>query len=352
MQAMDDLQRSTAEHLYASLLPTVIMTTGFAAATLLMARTVDRAIDWLFLLAAVVLGVARIVVLLVARKRVRQASDIGTVQRVFAGIYILFAAALGAFAANVLVAGPRDAHLLVICLTVGYSAGAALLTGMWPQVASVSMIVAVVPSALALAMSPSPFLRLTAVMLVLLLAGGIVSLLRHTRTVKSEISGRLTSQMLAARDPLTGLWNRRALNDWYTAAERSNPGAPMAFYALDLDRFKAVNDSLGHQRGDDLLCAVAERLRAEVRANDIVVRLGGDEFLIVQPGLDLIDEAELVAGRIERALSKPVLLGQSEVTPGASIGVAIGVAGALSLNEYIEQADARLYARKMLRSAS
>ncbi|SCL34272.1 diguanylate cyclase (GGDEF) domain-containing protein [Micromonospora pallida] len=121
---------------------------------------------------------------------------------------------------------------------------------------------------------------------------------------------------LAALDPLTGLPNRKALlvevaEQIRQHAERGAEGKPDAHLALlliDLDRFKNVNDALGHEVGDRLLVAVSERLTSALGSWDMVARLGGDEFAVVSAGLTGVDDARRVAGRVVRALAEPVSL--------------------------------------------
>ena len=151
-----------------------------------------------------------------------------------------------------------------------------------------------------------------------------------------ELILRWTEQVreldLAARfDPLTGLANRRA---FFGALEASGPGAVLY---CDLDRFKPVNDTLGHAAGDELLRHVARRLEAAVREGDVVARLGGDEFAVLCGGASL-EVAEEVAARIRTALAEPFHLGDHRVTVGVSVGVA---ADAVDLSEQVLEAADR-----------
>ena len=149
----------------------------------------------------------------------------------------------------------------------------------------------------------------------------------------------------ATHDALTGLANRtllmRRLDD--ALAARAWGGPAPAVLLLDLDRFKAVNDSLGHGAGDELLVAVAERLRAAVGPHDHVARLGGDEFAVV-----VVDarRADKVARRALRALGAPVLVADRSLVPGASIGVADTALGDGTAAALLRDADLAMYAAK------
>ena len=133
---------------------------------------------------------------------------------------------------------------------------------------------------------------------------------------------------LARHDALTKLPNRvlfqERLEQALTQAER---GIGFALLWLDLDRFKAVNDVLGHPTGDSLLCAVAERLQELLRATDTVARLGGDEFAILQVGAAVPADATVLARRILEVISQPYELDGHQVVIGASIGIALAPAG-------------------------
>ena len=155
---------------------------------------------------------------------------------------------------------------------------------------------------------------------------------------------------LARHDPLTGLVNRAVFGETLDAAlEATRDGAePVAVLCLDLDRFKAVNDTLGHPAGDALLVAVARRLRGCCREDDAVARLGGDEFAVVQRGGPQPATAEATGRRIIEALSRPYDLEGRSVTVGASVGVAIVDAGARARDrqELLRRADLALYRAK------
>ncbi|HEY7768586.1 GGDEF domain-containing protein [Longimicrobium sp.] len=139
---------------------------------------------------------------------------------------------------------------------------------------------------------------------------------------------------LSLTDPLTGLGNRRhmelMLAHAWAAARR---GDPLAVVVLDLDGFKEVNDTLGHQAGDELLCAVGEALREEARASDVVVRFGGDEFLALLTG-GTAEGGHLLVERLRKRLDGRV---------GISAGVAAYTPDMASAEEMIRLADRRLY---------
>ncbi len=172
----------------------------------------------------------------------------------------------------------------------------------------------------------------------------------------SDITRRRQAQMeanrLASEDVLTGLANRRVLSetlDDLTFTHRNSVNTSLSKFAilcLDLDRFKAVNDTHGHAVGDRLLQAVAQRMKQILRASDLVARLGGDEFAVLLASAEQQPTAEVVASRIVEALSRPYEIDGHQILIGASIGIAVGPTDGRSTNELLIAADLALYAAK------
>ena len=150
----------------------------------------------------------------------------------------------------------------------------------------------------------------------------------------------------ARTDPLTRLGNR-ALLDRRLAEPQHRDGQSLALVMIDLDRFKPVNDTLGHGAGDRLLMLVADRLKRACRAEDTVIRLGGDEFVILHPSsAGDTGSAEAVAARAVELLGRPFLLDGQQVDIGASAGVAALGAGTASREDLLRHADLALYEAK------
>jgi diguanylate cyclase (GGDEF)-like protein/PAS domain S-box-containing protein len=190
-------------------------------------------------------------------------------------------------------------------------------------------------------------------------------LLYYEGTVEDITERKLAKEQLHERafyDVLTGLPNRALfmdrLNQTVERAKR-HPGYRFAVLFLDLDRFKVVNDSLGHLAGDQLLVAIARRLEACLRAEDTVARLGGDEFTILLENIEDINQATRVAERIHQELSEPFNLDGHEVFTGASIGIVLSreVMKGVCTTDYdrpeglLRDADTALYRAKALGKA-
>jgi diguanylate cyclase (GGDEF)-like protein len=164
----------------------------------------------------------------------------------------------------------------------------------------------------------------------------------------SDLQAAKTELERANFDPLTGLPNRviarDRLHQGLLQARRS--AGQLAVMYLDLDKFKWVNDNLGHAAGDELLQQVAARCKACIRDSDTFARLGGDEFLCVLPSLDSQQAAEELAQRFVDTLNQPFQLRDGEARIGTSVGISMYPAHGTTAEQLIEFADAALYFAK------
>ncbi len=157
-----------------------------------------------------------------------------------------------------------------------------------------------------------------------------------------------TIQQMAYYDMLTGLPNRTLLNDRLTLelAHAHRNRHMLAVLFLDLDRFKDINDTLGHSVGDQLLRRVAGRLTQCVRGDDTVARLGGDEFIVLLPALKYTEDAAKVAQKVLDSLKQPMTLGGRELYVTTSVGVALYPNDGTSVDTLLKNADAAMYHAK------
>jgi diguanylate cyclase (GGDEF)-like protein len=152
---------------------------------------------------------------------------------------------------------------------------------------------------------------------------------------------------MAHHDTLTNLPNRALFSDRLkTAIAMAKRSGLMAIHYIDVDNFKPVNDTFGHQAGDELLIAIADRLRRTVRENDTVARLGGDEFAIIQTGIREKMDAAVLARRTLAELGRDFDIGGGRVRVGASIGVAFAPLDGVDMDEVLVKADSALYRSK------
>jgi diguanylate cyclase (GGDEF)-like protein len=152
---------------------------------------------------------------------------------------------------------------------------------------------------------------------------------------------------LASHDALTNLANRRLFQEHLEQARLDlSHGAAFAVLSLDLDRFKLINDTLGHPMGDKLLQAVARRLNDTIRDSDAVARMGGDEFSIIQRCIHRRDQAGTLARRLNRALAKPFEIDSHMIEIGVSIGIAFTAEADIRSDDVLKAADLALYSAK------
>lgn len=171
--------------------------------------------------------------------------------------------------------------------------------------------------------------------------------LRRSSTQNLLLRQRLHHARKAAeRDPLTGIPNRvyflRRLSERIASADRR----PAAVLFADLDGFKAINDTAGHVTGDTVLELAAERLQHALRSNDVIARMGGDEFAILIDGMDDPNEAREIVRHIERVIANPFRVGGRQFTLGVTVGVSFYPSDATDAKSLLHVSDARMYREK------
>jgi len=180
--------------------------------------------------------------------------------------------------------------------------------------------------------------------------GAITHFVAVTEDISERKQTEQTIRHLAFHDPLTGLPNRRLFNDrlHQAAALRHKKGNSFALMLLDLDRFKTVNDTLGHDVGDALLKAVAARLQGATRQGDTLARMGGDEFALIALDISQPEDMARLAEKLLAALKEPFQLCGHELHVSTSIGVTLYPADAADADALIKNADIALYRAKDL----
>lgn len=158
----------------------------------------------------------------------------------------------------------------------------------------------------------------------------------------------------AYRDPLTGLGNRNMLIDHFITYQnraRRSPNDYFAIHFIDLDKFKPINDQYGHKIGDQILKIIGKRIDDATRKNDLAIRLGGDEFIVVQNSISNEKDASILAEKILRVVNEPVEVDGSKIIIGASIGIVINEESHFTLEDLLDKADKALYASKEKKEA-
>jgi diguanylate cyclase (GGDEF)-like protein len=183
--------------------------------------------------------------------------------------------------------------------------------------------------------------------------GIVVFVVRRLHEERRDIRDRLQAETemgkyraLALQDPLTTLPNRRAIRAALEAAIAAGDAGALAFYLLDLNGFKRVNDEHGHATGDEVLRTVAQRFRAVARKGDMVARLGGDEFAVLAVGVRDRKEAHEIGQRFVAALGPEIGVGARTFSIRVAVGVALHPENGTTAEEIIHHADLAMYGAK------
>jgi diguanylate cyclase (GGDEF)-like protein len=259
-----------------------------------------------------------------------------------------FACLVGLTGAYTLTVHPgTNVEILINCCVMGYIAGISSCNASRPLITVGQISCTCIPFTLALLWRAD----IVHVALAIFIAVLYVSTIVICRTVFDNIVSCHEAfrkiETLAQRDPLTNLWNRAAflqLLEQQLAALAETHGT-IALFAIDLDRFKDINDTLGHPAGDAVLKEAADRLKSAVRPGDEISRIGGDEFLIMLAGVNS-SEADAAARPILAKFSNPFTVNMTNNVCGASIGYAIAPTDGCTLDVLLRNADLALYEAK------
>ena len=268
-------------------------------------------------------------------------------ERLYAWSSYVFAGLIGILGAATFWAKNPAHQLLATALVFGYAAGIVCRISVRPGIALPALMLVALPTAFAALARVDSNLAFYAVILIAFLLGSFETVRFIYRQNIEQISLKHEFSTLARHDALTGLANRLGFQERLAiiVARARAVGCLIAVHSVDLDRFKEVNDVHGHPVGDALLQAVASRLSGILRDGDFAVRMGGDEFVVVQSVVGNREEAMLLGRRIIRTLSEPFIIDGLELTVGASVGIAIGREGDDPC-DLTPAADRALYASK------
>ncbi len=345
----DDIYVALVADLAGTGMPTTVMGVTLAGVGLFVALALGHTILFAAVASGVLASGCRLALVLRQMRRLeggplalREARrwERGHVLTIFA-----VASSVGALAGAVFAQPRMDLQMLATGLLFGYCSGVVTHLFGRPVMAAGALLLAALPAIVSAAWFGSMPHDILATMFSLFLLGALQTVFSAHRTAIRQIRLRLDMARLARSDALTGLANRLGLCE----AFRNLPGTEhdsVAVHCFDLDGFKPVNDRYGHAAGDALLQELAARLRLLVDAPALAARTGGDEFVVLQPGLRHPEEAESLARRIVHALSAPYHLGSETVSVGLSLGFACAPSHAANLDDLVRRADAASYAVK------
>ena len=342
-----DLPEPIRLALIANLYGTLPIFAGGVANTILVAAVIaarlpqPQILVWLALEVGICLS--RLAVLIVADRAARAGRPTPTDLNLF--LAVAWAGSLGYGTFVALVSGDWVAATLACLSSAAMVGGTCFRNFSAPRLTAVMIALTLGPCCLGAALSGEPLLIVTFVQIPFYLLAMTRAAYRLNGLLIATMRAERENAVLALRDGLTGLFNRAGLT---AAFERSEARAPGLLY-LDLDGFKAVNDTNGHAVGDRLLQSVAERLADEAGPTAVPARIGGDEFVVLCPGLGrgaLIDLGERLIAR----LGAPYPIGPQgrPLAVGASVGIALAPEHGTGLTALMRAADSALYRAKSL----
>tara|TARA_R110002020_G_scaffold156117_8_gene337668 strand:+ start:1848 stop:2990 length:1143 start_codon:yes stop_codon:yes gene_type:complete len=257
----------------------------------------------------------------------------------------IIAASIGLLATAAFTYRDLSVHILATALIFGYSAGVAIRISVRPFIAATAILIAGIPTTISALLYGDTAHWILATVFAGFLVAAMQSVLHVYRTATRQICLRLEMEHQARHDPLTGLRNRTALGEAFDALGHIEDSL-ICVHCFDLDGFKAVNDRFGHAVGDELLASIGMRLRENMHQPNIAVRVGGDEFAILQPVVRHPVEADLLARNIVNVLSLPYRVAGEEITIGISLGYTMALSGSAKLEHMMAIADKASYRAK------
>ena len=243
----------------------------------------------------------------------------------------------------------HDEQLIITCMCIGMICGGAFTLACIPIAAFAYVLPIIVGSATALSSLGQWTHLLIAAFLVVYTAVLLSGVSSHAAHLGTRVLLHAADEEAAHKDFLTGLPNRLAFNRRLTErlARQGEPGvSDFAVFYFDLDRFKTINDTKGHETGDQILIQTAKRLRDATRHDDFVARLGGDEFVLMAESFDTKDGVISLARRINEVFSRPFMIGREEISSTISIGIAFVPDAGRDFDVVLRHADEALYETK------
>ncbi|GJD60938.1 GGDEF domain-containing protein [Methylobacterium frigidaeris] len=345
----DDIYVALVSDLARVILPTAIMAVTLAGVGLFVAQALGQAVLFAAVASGILASACKLVLVLRQRRRLAHGPLAPGEARLWEQGHILttigVAASVGAFVGTIFAQPRMEPQMLATGLLFGYCSGIVTHLSVRPVMAFGALLLATLPAIVSAAWFGGMPHGILATMFGLFLVGALQSVVSAHRTAIRQIRLRLDMAALARSDALTGLANRLGLCEAFGRLSGTEDDS-VAIHCFDLDGFKLINDRYGHAAGDALLQELGARLRLLLEAPVLAARTGGDEFVVLQPGVRHAEEAEGLARRIVHALSAPYHLGGQTASVGLSLGFACAPSRAAGLDDLVRRADAASYAVK------
>jgi diguanylate cyclase (GGDEF)-like protein len=345
----DDVFKTLVSELNSTLTPTTIMAMTILAVGLFAYESLGSTPLLLATIGGAIASLAKFA-LTVAHRQAEATQPVSVVdaarwEKLHGLFTFLVAASVGTLATVVFSHRDLSVQILAAALIYGYSAGVAVRISVRPFIAATAILIAGLPATISVMLYGDMVHWILGMMSVVFLYAAMQSVLHVYRAATRQICLRLEMEHQARRDPLTGLCNRKALSEAHMSLGSADD-ALTCVHLFDLDGFKGVNDRFGHGIGDALLAGIAERLQQNLVTPNIAARIGGDEFVILQPDVTDPVEAERLARHIQDALRQPYRIADQEITIGVSLGYTMALCGSATLEQMMAIADKASYRAK------
>ncbi|NBB51725.1 diguanylate cyclase [Rhizobium sp. CRIBSB] len=345
----DDVFKTLVSELHSTLTPTTIMGITILAVGLFAYQSLQSTLLLMATIGGTMASLGKIAVSLAHRRadamKRSTVADAARWEKVQGLFIFLIAACVGTIATIAFSYRDLSVHILAAALTFGYCAGVTVRISVRPSIAAAAILIAAVPATIAVMAYGDTAHWILSLLCVIFIVAAMQSMLHVYRTTVRQIRLFLEMEHQARHDPLTGLGNRTALSEAYLNLGSADDSLTCV-HCFDLDGFKHINDRFGHAVGDALLVAIAGRLRENLEPPYLAVRIGGDEFVILQPHVRDPAEAEMLARRILDVLGRPYRLGGEEITIGISLGYTMALSGSAELEQMVASADKASYRAK------
>jgi diguanylate cyclase (GGDEF)-like protein len=341
--------------LYGTLVP--IALTGLAQLVVgsIAAWQTNDAFTWILTGAGLILAIVRSLDVIAFRRRVARKPAVSRQEAIrwewrYAIGSVATGLIIGLFAARCVFLGDAASSAMATGLAFGFGAGVVARLSLRPIVAIADLAITGVPVIVSTLMQTWDASHVgLGLLFTIYLVGSFETVRQSYNANLVHITLKREFEQLARRDPMTGLFNRTALASDLVQLLADRRASMVAVHAIDLDHFKAANDKFGHPVGDALLREVAARLKAIAADDDLLVRMGGDEFILAQRLVKSHGDAEAMARRIFEAISAPYCIDGNDIVIGASIGVAVSPTDGSSVEALLTHSDRALYHAKSFR---
>lgn len=345
----DDVFKTLVSELHSTLTPTTIMGITILAVGLFAYESLGSTPILMATIGGTLASLGKIAVSLAHRRadatKRSTVADAARWEKVQGLFIFLIATCVGTIATVAFSYRDLSVHILAVALTFGYCAGVTVRISVRPFIAATTIVIAALPPTLSVMLYGDTAHWILSLLCVIFLIAAMQSVLHVYRTTIRQIRLFLDMEHQARHDPLTGLFNRTALSEAYLSLGYSDD-ALTCVHCFDLDGFKDVNDRFGHAVGDALLTGIAGRLRENLDPPAIAVRIGGDEFVILQPDVRDPGHAEILARRVLDILGAPYQIAGEEISIGISLGYTMALSGSADLEHMMATADKASYRAK------